>query len=58
MVVIRYEAPAAGEQGLDFEALLLAALRTSCAVRVEEPAVLDTKIGVLNRSVLERLGAK
>ena len=57
MVVVRYEAPTAGEQGLDFEALLLATLRTSCAVRIE-PAVLDTKIGVLNRSVLEGLGAE
>ena len=31
MVVVRYETPVAGEQGLDFEALLLAALRTARA---------------------------
>ena len=58
MVEVGHEAPAAGEQGLDFQALLLATLRIACAVRVEEAAVLDTEIGVLNRSVFERLGAE
>src|SRR5712664_3483057 len=58
MVVVRYEAPAAGEQGLDFEALLLATLRSAYAVGVEDAAVVDTKIGVINRSVLEGLGAE
>src|SRR5216683_6230557 len=56
MVVVRYETPAAGEQRLYFEALLLATLRTACPVSVEEAAVLDAKIGVLNRSVFEGLG--
>ena len=58
MVEVGHEAPAAGEQGLDFQALLLATLRIACAVRVEEAAVLDAEIGVLNRSVFERLGAE
>ncbi len=58
MVVVRYEAPAAGEQGLDFQALLLATLRSARAVRVEKAAVVDTKITVLERSVFEGLGAE
>src|SRR6266446_2202746 len=58
MVVVRHEAPAAWEQGLNFEPLLLATLRAARAVRVEEAAVLNSKISVLNRGVLEWLGAK
>src|SRR5262249_7705334 len=41
-----------------FEALLLAALRRAGAVWISKAAVVDAEIGVLNRSVLRRLGAK
>jgi len=42
---------------LDFQALLVATLRAACAVGVEQPAILDAKIGVLHRSIFEGLGA-
>ena len=43
---------------MDFEALLLAALRITRAAGVEKTAVVNAKEGVLDRSVLKRLGAK
>src|SRR6266571_586143 len=58
VVVVRDEAPASGKQGLDFEALLLAALRITGAARVDKTAVVNAEEGVLDRSVLKRLGAK
>src|SRR6267142_4912027 len=58
MVVVRYETPAAGEEGLDFEALLLAALRTACAIGIEQAAVINAKVGVLDRSIFKRFGAQ
>src|SRR5712664_2664820 len=57
MVVVRYEAPAAGKQGLDFQPLLLATLRSADAVN-EDAAVVDTKIAVINRGVFEGPGAE
>src|SRR5271169_3603922 len=58
MVVVGDEAPATGELGLNFEALLLATLRAACSIWVEQTAVFHAKIGVLDRSIFERLGAK
>src|SRR5437879_11843429 len=58
MIVVRHEAPAPGQQGLNFQLLVLAALRTACAIRVGEAAVLNAKIGVLNRRVFKGLGAE
>src|SRR5258708_15290288 len=57
MVVVRYEAPAAGKQGLDFQPLLLATLRSADAVN-EDAAVVDNKIAVVNRGVFEGPGAE
>src|SRR6267143_5176045 len=58
MIVVRHETPAAGQQGLNFQPLLLAALRVARAVRVWEAAVLHAKVGVLNRSIFKRLGTE
>src|SRR5258708_39333303 len=57
MVVVRYEAPAAGKQGLDFQPLLLATLRSGEAGN-EDDAVVDSKIAVINRGVFEGPGAE
>src|SRR6266849_394534 len=58
LIVIGDESPAAGQQGFDFEALLFAPLRVAGTVGIPEPAVLDAKIGISDRSIFERLGAK
>ncbi len=58
MVVVCDEAPATGQQGLDFQALLLATLRRACAVRVAEAAVINAKIAVRHRSIFDRPGAE
>src|SRR5258708_24657708 len=58
MVVVGDEAPASGQQRLDFQALLLATLRCACAVRVAETAVVNAKITVRDGSIFEWLSAE
>src|SRR5260370_1323792 len=58
VVVVRHESPATGEQRLDFQPLLLTTLWTACAIGIEQAAIVDTKVAVLDRSVLERLGSE
>src|ERR1700752_4558811 len=46
------------EQGLDFEALLVATLRRAGAVGIQEAAVVDAEVGVADGSVLKGLSSK
>src|SRR5712664_3714558 len=58
LVVIGYEPPASAKQRLNFHALLFAALWATGAIGIEQAAVVDAKIGIADRRVLKRLGAK
>src|SRR2546430_16353562 len=55
---VGHKPPSVRQQRLNFQPLLLAALRRMGAIRIQEPAVIHPEIGVFHRSVFERLGAK